>query len=55
MKVSADLNGEGLLDHLRATPASEYLVLEPGGAIYGVLSTLDVEKAFVKAMARPQS
>jgi Zn-dependent protease len=55
MKVSAELAGEELLDHLRATPATEYLVLEPGGAIYGVLSTLDVEKAFVKAMARPQS
>ncbi|MFD3804237.1 site-2 protease family protein [Streptomyces sp. NPDC058619] len=55
MRVSADLNGEELLDHLRATPATEYLVLEPGGEIYGVLSTLDVEKAFVKAMARPQS
>ncbi|WP_371681331.1 site-2 protease family protein [Streptomyces sp. NBC_01276] len=55
MKVSAELTGEELLDHLRATPASEYLVLETGGEIYGVLSTLDVEKAFVKAMARPQS
>lgn len=55
MKVSAELTGEELLDRLRATPATEYLVLEPGGAIYGVLSTLDVEKAFVKAMARPQS
>ncbi|MFE4261410.1 site-2 protease family protein [Streptomyces sp. NPDC056883] len=55
MKVSADLTGEELLDHLRTTPATEYLVLQPDGAIYGVLSTLDVEKAFVKAMARPQS
>ncbi|MGW3325532.1 site-2 protease family protein [Streptomyces virginiae] len=55
MKVSADLTGEELLDHLRATPATEYLVLEATGTIYGVLSTLDVEKAFVKAMARPQS
>ncbi|GAA3254745.1 hypothetical protein GCM10010493_31350 [Streptomyces lavendulae subsp. grasserius] len=55
MKVSAELTGEELLDHLRATPASEYLVLETTGEIYGVLSTLDVEKAFVKAMARPQS
>lgn len=55
MKVSADLTGEELLDHLRTTPATEYLVLQTDGAIYGVLSTLDVEKAFVKAMARPQS
>ncbi|UQX00400.1 site-2 protease family protein [Streptomyces sp. RerS4] len=55
MKVSAELAGEELLDHLRANPATEYLVLEEEGRIYGVLSTLDVEKAFVKAMARPQS
>lgn len=55
MKVSAELTGEALLDHLRTTPATEYLVLETGGEIYGVLSALDVEKAFVKAMARPQS
>lgn len=54
MKVPADLTGEGLLDHLRTHPATEYLVIEPGGAIYGVLSSRDVEKAFVKAMARPQ-
>ncbi|MFD3876162.1 site-2 protease family protein [Streptomyces sp. NPDC058623] len=55
MKVSAELTGEELLDHLRANPATEYLVLETGDTIYGVLSALDVEKAFVKAMARPQS
>ncbi|MFJ9339521.1 site-2 protease family protein [Streptomyces sp. NPDC101733] len=55
MKVSADLTGEELLDRLRTNPASEYLVLEADGRIFGVLSTLDVEKAFVKAMARPQS
>ncbi|WP_240796206.1 site-2 protease family protein [Streptomyces sp. RFCAC02] len=53
MRVPADLTGEGLLEHLRATPASEYLVVEPGGAIYGVLSTGDVERAFITAMARP--
>ncbi|MFF4497618.1 site-2 protease family protein [Streptomyces sp. NPDC001546] len=55
MKVSAELTGEALLDCLRTTPASEYLVIEDTGAIYGVLSALDVEKAFVKAMARPHS
>ncbi|MFK0254615.1 site-2 protease family protein [Streptomyces sp. NPDC090445] len=54
MKVSADLTGEELLDHLRTTPATEYLVLDTGGHVYGVLSALDVEKAFVKAMARPR-
>ncbi|WP_408907250.1 site-2 protease family protein [Streptomyces cavernicola] len=52
MRVSADLAGEDLIDTLRATPATEYLVVEPTGEIYGVLSTADVERAFVKAMAR---
>ncbi|MFJ2440366.1 MULTISPECIES: site-2 protease family protein [unclassified Streptomyces] len=53
MKVPADLAGEALLDRLRASPATEYLVLEESGEIYGVLSTADVERAFVSAMARP--
>ncbi|MFG2880822.1 site-2 protease family protein [Streptomyces sp. NPDC048297] len=53
MRVSAELAGEELLDTLRATPATEYLVVEESGEIYGVLSAADVERAFVKAMARP--
>ncbi|MEU5593679.1 site-2 protease family protein [Streptomyces sp. NPDC020298] len=53
MRVSAELAGEDLLDTLRATPATEYLVIEDSGEIYGVLSAADVERAFVKAMARP--
>ncbi|MEU2429816.1 MULTISPECIES: site-2 protease family protein [unclassified Streptomyces] len=55
LKVPAELAGEALLDRLRATPATEYLVVEDTGEIYGVLSTADVERAFVKAMARPSS
>ncbi|MBA4862588.1 site-2 protease family protein [Streptomyces sp. PSKA54] len=55
MRVSAELAGEELLDVLRATPATEYLVVEDTGEIYGVLSATDVERAFVKAMARPAS
>ncbi|MGW0996114.1 site-2 protease family protein [Streptomyces sp. NPDC002520] len=53
MRVSAELAGEELLDTLRATPATEYLVVEESGEIYGVLSAADVERAFVRAMARP--
>ncbi|MEU6369787.1 site-2 protease family protein [Streptomyces sp. NPDC046931] len=53
MRVSAELAGEDLLDALRANPATEYLVVEENGEIYGVLSATDVERAFVKAMARP--
>ncbi|WP_073947495.1 site-2 protease family protein [Streptomyces kebangsaanensis] len=55
MRVSAELAGEDLLDALRATPATEYLVVEETGEIYGVLSAADVERAFVKAMARPSA
>ncbi|WP_237319728.1 site-2 protease family protein [Streptomyces sp. JJ36] len=55
MRVPAELAGEDLLDHLRATPATEYLVVEDTGEVYGVLSTGDVEKAFVAAMAKPAS
>ncbi|WP_417845898.1 site-2 protease family protein [Streptomyces polyrhachis] len=53
MLVSAELTGEELLEHMRSTPATEYLVLEETGEIYGVLSAADVEQAFVTAMARP--
>ncbi|MFE1108221.1 site-2 protease family protein [Streptomyces rochei] len=53
MRISAELSGEELLDALRANPATEYLVVEETGEIYGVLSAADVERAFVKAMARP--
>ncbi|MQY13993.1 putative zinc metalloprotease Rip3 [Streptomyces sp. RB5] len=55
MRVSAELTGEELLEHMRSTPATEYLVVEETGEIYGVLSTADVERAFVAAMARPAS
>ncbi len=53
MRVSAELTGEQLLDTLRETPATEYLVVEATGEIYGVLATSDVERAFVAAMAKP--
>ncbi|MFF6638871.1 site-2 protease family protein [Streptomyces althioticus] len=53
MRVSAELAGEELLEALRSAPATEYLVVEETGEIYGVLSAADVERAFVKAMARP--
>ncbi|MFF4406962.1 site-2 protease family protein [Streptomyces sp. NPDC001404] len=55
MHVSAELTGEDLLETLRAHPATEYLVTEDTGEIYGVLSTADVERAFVAAMARPSA
>jgi Zn-dependent protease len=42
----ADLSGEPLIRAMQKTPATEYLLLEPDGSIYGVLTTEDVDRAF---------
>ena len=47
LTLTTELSGESLLQALRATPAPEYLVTEPDGAIYGVLAASDVEHAFL--------
>lgn len=47
--LTADLAGEDLVRRMQRTPASEYLVVENGGDIYGVLATADVERAFATA------
>jgi Zn-dependent protease/CBS domain-containing protein len=47
--LSADLSGEDLVRALQAAPATEYLVLEPTGEVYGVLAAADVERAFAGA------
>ncbi|HZU58291.1 MAG TPA: site-2 protease family protein [Actinocrinis sp.] len=47
MTLTTDLSGERLLTALRAVPAPEYLVTEPGGSIFGVLAAADVEHAFL--------
>lgn len=44
--IPADLSGIELLNALRRTPASEYLLVEPSGQVYGVLAARDVEMAF---------
>ena len=46
LTLSADLSGEDLLNALRRTPATEYLLVEPDGRIYGVLASADVDNAF---------
>ncbi|MGH8839071.1 MAG: site-2 protease family protein, partial [Jiangellaceae bacterium] len=43
--VPVDLGGEDLITRMRAHPASEYLVVDHDGAVYGVLSTTDVDAA----------
>jgi Zn-dependent protease len=44
--LSADLSGMALLDAVRKSPASEYLVVEPTGQVYGVLTASDLDGAF---------
>jgi Zn-dependent protease len=43
--LRSDAGGERLLDTIREHPASEYLVVEPTGAVYGVLAQSDVASA----------
>jgi Zn-dependent protease len=45
----ADLAGEQLIRAMQRTPASEYLLIEPDGSIFGVLATEDVDRAFAAA------
>jgi Zn-dependent protease/CBS domain-containing protein len=44
--LSADLQGMALLDALRRSPASEYLLVEPSGQVVGVLAAKDLDQVF---------
>lgn len=46
LTLPADLSGEELIAALRRAPASEYLLVEPDGRVYGVLSADDVGRVF---------
>jgi Zn-dependent protease/CBS domain-containing protein len=46
LALSADLSGEPLILAMQRTPASEYVLLETDGEIFGVLVTDDVDRAF---------
>ncbi|MBA2769953.1 MAG: site-2 protease family protein [Sporichthyaceae bacterium] len=48
-RLPADLQGEELITTMTREPASEYLVVEANGEIYGVLATADVERALTRA------
>lgn len=54
LTLPADLSGEALVRAMQATPASEYLLVEPDGGVFGVLVTHDVDEAF-KAAAHPRA
>ncbi len=50
LSLPADLAGEPLVRAMQRTPASEYLLVEGDGSIFGVLATDDVDRAFAAAM-----
>jgi Zn-dependent protease/CBS domain-containing protein len=47
--LSVDLSGEDLVRNMGGMPATEYLLVEPDGRIFGVLSTADVDAALARA------
>jgi Zn-dependent protease/CBS domain-containing protein len=49
MTLPADISGEALVRAMHARPASEYLLAEPDGSIFGVLVTADVDAAFSRS------
>ena len=44
--LPADLSGMALLEAVRRAPATEYLLVEPSGQVFGVLSASDLDHAF---------
>lgn len=46
LQLPADISGEELVQAITRTPATEYLLVEQDGSVYGVLTTADVDKAF---------
>ena len=49
MRVAADLDGERMVHAMHAHPATEYLVVEDSGEVFGVLAASDVERALARA------
>ncbi|HEY4314195.1 MAG TPA: site-2 protease family protein [Actinomycetes bacterium] len=48
LTVAADVDGEELLSAITAFPASEYLVVELNGDVFGLLATRDVERVLLR-------
>jgi Zn-dependent protease len=44
--LSANLSGMDLIKAVQQAPASEYLLIEPSGQVYGVLAAADLDLAF---------
>jgi len=47
--LSADLSGMELIEAVQRSPATEYLLIEPSGQVFGVLATSDLDHAFAGA------
>jgi Zn-dependent protease len=47
--LPADLSGMALIEAVRRSPATEYLLVEPSGQVYGVLAVSDLDHAFAGA------
>jgi Zn-dependent protease len=47
--LSADLSGMELIEAVQRAPATEYLLIEPSGQVFGVLATSDLDHAFAGA------
>ncbi len=50
--LPADIAGEDLVRAITRTPAAEYVLVEPDGTIFGLLSTADVDRAFAEGGRR---
>jgi len=46
LSLPADISGEQLVSAMARRPATEYLLVEPDGTVYGVLVAADVDAAF---------
>jgi Zn-dependent protease/CBS domain-containing protein len=46
MVLPADISGMALLEAIKRAPASEYLLVEPSGQVYGVLAARDLDHVF---------
>ena len=55
MILSADLSGMDLIEAVRRAPATEYLLVEPSGQVYGVLATADLDHAFAGHRPEPRA
>ncbi len=44
--LSADLSGMALIEAVRRSPATEYLLVEPSGQVFGVHAAADLDHAF---------